>query len=419
MKRLLCILFALLLLCACAKHYEPSPAPLPELFESEKPQADAESPVPEITDYAGFSDVLAAKLIDGTQNRNLSPISVYLALAMTAEGAKGETQAAMLKLLGAKDLRELRGVCGAMLEMLPIDTEDSSLTFANSIWLAERDSKLQFNESFLDALAGVYRSEAHAARFGTTETAQQIADWITEHTHGKIRISKDALVFSPDTVAVLLNTIYLKDAWRDEFYEGTTKPGTFRAPDGEMTVDYMNRTDPGVTIVKGDGYLRYSLPLLRVGRMTFVLPDEGTDLSELLGSPDKLHALLREGEAVRADVRVKLPKFSFQDKLELDQVLASLGVGIAFSSKADFTGMVESNAAITRVLQESYIGVDEKGVEAAAYTMVAIPNDGFAMPEDLPKIDFHLTRPFLYAIESYDGTVLFIGTVTNPTAHES
>jgi serpin B len=100
---------------------------------------------------------------------------------------------------------------------------------------------------------------------------------------------------------------------------------------------------------------------------------------------------------------------------ELDQVLASLGVGIAFSSKADFTGMVESNAAITRVLQESYIGVDEKGVEAAAYTMVAMPNDGFAMPEDLPKIDFHLTRPFLYAIESYDGTVLFIGTVTNPT----
>jgi serpin B len=420
MKKLFCILFAALLLCACAKHYEPSPAPLPELFESAEPQTVPEVPdvpVPEITGYAGFADVLAAKLLLGDENSNLSPISVYLALAMTAEGAQGETQTAMLKLLGCGSLEELRAVCADMLDTLSIDDEDSTLALANSIWMADRNGGVRFSDAYLKALGEIYRSEANAVDFTQSGTAKRIADWITEHTRGKIRISEDAMRFDAETLAVLINTIYLKDAWRDEFYEGATRPDTFFAPDGEMTAEYMDRTDNSVSIVKGDGFLRYSLPLLRVGRMTFVLPDEGTELSGLLGSPEKLHALLSDGEAIRADVHVKLPKFMFQSRFDLNEPLKALGIGIAFTDGADFSGMCDLPAYISRVLQESYIGVDEKGVEAAAYTMVAM-NESCAMPEELPKIDFFLTRPFLYAIESRDGTVLFLGTVTNPAFGE-
>ena len=78
--------------------------------------------------------------------------------------------------------------------------------------------------------------------------------------------------------------------------------------------------------------------------------------------------------------------------------------------------MGDFDACISKVLQESYIGVDENGVEAAAYTMIALAGMSAMEPKDLPEIDFFLTRPFLYAIEAYDGTVLFIGTVTAPTA---
>ena len=420
MKRLFSILFAALLLCACTARYEPSPAPAVEPTAANPTAAPTQliyAPIPEIGSYAGFSDALCAKLLDGTQNRNLSPVSVYLALAMVAEGAKGQTQADMLKLLGCKTPEELRGVCGAMLETLSIDSEDATLAIADSIWMADRADALTFREDYLKVLAETYRSEANAVRFGTADAAKQIADWITEHTRGKIKISEDALLFDPTTVAVLINTIYLKAGWLDAFYEGATETGSFDGLDGTQTVSYMNRKDSGVPIARGDGFLRYSIDLYRIGRMTFVLPDEGTPLSALLGTPEQLNALLNGGETFEADVSVRLPKFKFQDKLELNDVLQSLGVGIIFSPDADFSGMCvdKDDIAVSRVLQESFIGVDEKGVEAAAYTMVAMNDSCALLPENLPEIDFHLTRPFLYAIESYDGTVLFVGTVTEPT----
>ena len=405
MQRMLCILFAALLLCGCA----PSPnAPVA------KPTVKPTEPVPvtETNGYAEFWAVLTAKLIDGSKNNNLSPISVYLALAMAAEGARGETQTAMLKLLGCDSVEALRGVCGAMLETLSIETEGSTLALANSIWIGDRGGTLTFNSEYLAALADTYRSEANAVDFGKAETGKQIADWITEHTRGKIKISEDAMQFDPETIAVLINTIYLQDAWLTELYEGATEPGTFYGPDGARTVDYMNRTDYSETVVQGDGFLRYSLPLLRTN-MTFILPDEGVALSDLMGSPERLHALLYGGQEINANVNVKLPKFKFQDRFDLNDALQSLGMGIAFSADADFTGMGDFDMAISSVLQESFIGVDEKGVEAAAYTMIALAS-GAWLPEELPEIDFFLTRPFLYVIESRDGTVLFIGTVTAP-----
>lgn len=416
MKRLLCICCSILMLCACTARVEISQTE-PQKEETPLPivqKTDAE--IPEIGGYADFCDTLSAALIDGSRNRNLSPISVYLALSMTAEGAKGETQADMLKLLGCASLEELRGVCGAMLEALSIDTEQSALAIADSVWMADRGGELSFDEGYQKVLVDTYRSEANTVRFGTKETSKQIANWIKTHTRNKIDLSPDSMNFDENTVMVLINAIYLKDAWRDEFYEGATKTGAFTGLNGERVASYMHRYDPDSAIVQGDGFLRYSLPLLRVGYMSFVLPDEDVALSELLGSPEKLHALLQGGETVAAHVDVKVPKFEFQDQIDLVDTLTELGIGGAFTDGADFSGMCpdKHDIAISEVLQGSYIGVNEQGVEAAAYTLVAMA-DGMAMPQELPEIDFHLTRPFLYTITAYDGTVLFIGTVTEPT----
>jgi serpin B len=150
--------------------------------------------------------------------------------------------------------------------------------------------------------------------------------------------------------------------------------------------------------------------------MTFVLPDEDTPLSDLLGTPEKVGTLLTGGERIHADVDLMLPKFAFSDRFELADVLCALGLTDAFTPGADFSGMTDVPAHLERVIQETVIDLNEKGVEAAAYTAI-IPKAAAAPYENetLPRIDFHLTRPFLFVVQTaWDDTPLFIGTVSAP-----
>ena len=387
-----------------------------ELTDPVPPVYEPTGEVPAVGGYGDFSNLLSAALLSGTENRNLSPISVYLALAMVAEGAKGDTQTELLTLLGCKNVEDLRGICAGMLETLTVDTEHSQLDIHNSLWMAENigGQAVSFHPEYLNTLAETYRSEANAVEFGTQSAAKQIADWINKHTRGKINVSPNALDFDPSTLAVLINTIYLKDGWSEQFDPEKTETGTFYAPDGEAEVSYISRFDRNSFVRFGDGWMAYRVYLNSVGYVTFVLPDEGVALESLFGSPDAIDKLLHKGVDMKYDVSLRIPKFKFRDKMELTEVLSALGLKRSFTSAADFSGMSDTPCCIDSVLQESYIGVDENGVEAAAYTMISMRATAF-LPQKLEKLDFHLTRPFFYAIEAYDGTVLFIGTVTNPT----
>lgn len=386
--------------------------PIPPIYETDGKPAD-------VNGYADFANLLSASVLSGTKNQNLSPISVYLALAMVAEGAKGETQAKLLNLLGCKTIEDLRGVCGAMLETLSIDESNSTLDMHNSLWMAEKigGQDVVFHPEYLNTLAETYRSEANAVAFGTQSAAKQIADWINRHTRGKINVDPNALNFDPSTLAVLINTIYLKDGWSETFDPESTEPDTFHAYDGDMTADFMRRFDRNSSVRFGDGWMAYRVYLNRVGYVTFVLPDEGVTLDKLLGTPDAIDKLLHQGYDVKYDVSLRIPKFKFKDKMDLTAVLEALGLDLSFTPAADFSGMSDAPCCIDSVIQESYIGVDENGVEAAAYTMVQMRTTAY-LPQQLEKLEFHLTRPFFYAIESFDGEVLFVGTVTNPTVAE-
>ena len=444
MKRLLCLLLTgLLLFSAAACGAQPKPAgedgpdaPVAENATDTPEQttdapdggavgvSDPVTPEPlpvepgDVHDYADFANLLSAALLTGTQNRNLSPISVYLALAMLAEGAEGDTLTELLALLGCETLEELRGVCGAMLETLSIDEDGSTLDLHDSLWMANEIGgvPVTFRESYLNRLGEVYRYEANTVEFGTLSAAQQIADWINKHTRGKIEVSPDSFRFDARTLAVLINTIYLKDGWSDAFKLENTETGSFEGLSGAFDVDYMTRFDKNAVIRFGDGWTAYRVYLRNVGYMTFVLPDEGIALEKLLGTPDAIDKLLHAGVEKTVNVSLKLPKFEFKDKMELERILAALGLERTFTPAADFSGMCDAPCCVDSVLQESYIGVDENGVEAAAYTMISVKTTAFN-PVELETVNFHLTRPFFYAIESYDGTVLFIGTVTEPTAH--
>ena len=419
MKPYLCwLLTGLLLLTGCVQpSNEEKAAARPTVTVTYYSEPTAVAPAAELPDVAGYDDfmsVLSAAVLDGTGNKNLSPVSVYIALSMAAEGARGETQGELLALLGAQDAADMRRTAQELLSSLEVRGETGEIALADSLWLGEQDERVRFYEAYLDVLRDSYGAEARSVRFGDPAAGAQIAGWIREKTREKVQVSEDAMQFDGDTLAVLINTVFLKDSWREPFHEDRTEQGVFHGLNGkEGTADYMRRTDRNGTIVRGEGFLRYALPLNEVGRMVFVLPDEGVTLESLLGGPEKVGALLRDGEEKNADVDLMVPKFRFQDRTDLEKILQSLGVRTCFTGMADFSGMTNTPAHVSRVLQESYIGVDEKGVEAAAYTLVALAKSA-AIPVEREKIDFHLTRPFLYAIESRDGTVLFLGTVAEP-----
>ena len=427
MKKTICwLLLLVMLLAGCTgKAVEKTAGENPILQSEPAPQGSDITPpavendeptptIPPIDGYNDFMNVLSAALMDGQSNKNLSPVSVYIALAMAAEGAKGDTQEELLAILGEKKLKDLRKSVEQMLKDLKTEGTSGELVLANSIWLGRQDESVAFHEAYLKTLAKSYGAEAGAVRFGAAEAGEKIAAWIKEKTRDKIQPSEDAMTFNADTLAVLINTIYLKDSWQKPFDPERTEQDTFSGLQGkEIIVKYMRRTDSNAAVVRGEGYLRYALPLRDVGRMVFVLPNEEVSLESLLGSPEKINELLRGGEEVNADVDLKVPKFTFQDRTDLEKTLMDLGVRISFTGGADFSGITDTPAHISRVLQESHIGVNEDGVEAAAYTMIALAKSSMFI-EKRDKIDFHLTRPFLYAIESYDGTVLFIGTVTEP-----
>ena len=427
MKKTICwLLLLVMLLAGCTgKAVEKTAGENPILQSEPAPQGSDITPpavendeptptIPPIDGYNDFMSVLSAALMDGQSNKNLSPVSVYIALAMAAEGAKGDTQEELLAILGEKKLKDLRKSVEQMLKDLKTEGTSGELVLANSIWLGRQDESVAFHEAYLKTLAKSYGAEAGAVRFGAAEAGEKIAAWIKEKTRDKIQPSEDAMTFNADTLAVLINTIYLKDSWQNPFDPERTEQDTFSGLQGkEIIVKYMRRTDSNAAVVRGEGYLRYALPLRDVGRMVFVLPNEEVSLESLLGSPEKINELLRGGEEVNADVDLKVPKFTFQDRTDLEKTLMDLGVRISFTGGADFSGITDTPAHISRVLQESHIGVNEDGVEAAAYTMIALAKSSMSI-EKRDKIDFHLTRPFLYAIESYDGTVLFIGTVTEP-----
>ena len=314
--------------------------------------------LPVIDGYTSFLNKLSAALIDGKGNKNLSPISVYLAVAMAAEGAQGETQAEMLKLLGEQSIEDLRTKASAMLRELSAKGETGELILANAIFLGIQDGNVTFHEAYLKTLADSYDASAESVRFGEAEAGQRIAAWIREKTREKIEVSEDAMKFDADTLAVLLNTIYLKDGWRVPFDQDRTEPGTFYGRDGqELNVNYMRRTDSGATIVRGDGYLRYAIALRDVGRMVFVLPDEGVRrrIAEILRlSPDDTFGLLRAiggdcagavafWEPGKEPSAVRPPKFRELSESEADALLRNLAtrpLGIA----DDFRGISGAGA---------------------------------------------------------------------------
>lgn len=348
-------------------------------------------------------------LADDGENACISPESLYHALAMLAQGATGQTKSQMLDVLGLPDAETLAAECRKAFLRTCIDDEASRVRIAGSVWV-QKGQTLHLN--FASTLAQDFYAETFAIDFQNPDDAARIGQWIAGQTEGLLAPS---LTPEPDTLLSLVNTVYYRSPWLDTFQADDTHAGTFHTEDGTVTADFMHRLDQG-TIVRGDGWTRASLQLME-GSMVFVLPDAGNSVSALLKNPQTLDDALHGGTKTTAQIDWLVPRFSFGTTCDLIDGLRTLGMTDALDvQNADFSSLFADGigAYLAQAIQGTKISVEEEGVEGAAYTVLTMQATS-ALVQEPERVDFHLDRPFLFAVTLDQGTCLFLGVLANPT----
>jgi serpin B len=392
--------------------------------------------------------------LPGHGNLVFSPASIATALRLVLLGARGETAAQIAAALhlttpdGAAPARqaaqELHDVSALLADLA---AGQLTLRAPNAMWV---QSGLPLQPGFTAAVAAAPAVAVRDAdfRLGAEQARQEINQFIADQTAGKIRDLLGPGVVTAATSLVLASAVYLKAAWAHPFPAGATQDAAFYLDPGHPD---PGRPDPGhrdpghqgsgtqdsgtqdsgtqvmaptmrvrarLRYLRGDGYQAVELPYTggRLG-MVIVLPDAGPGGLRAGGAArDAGLGGLQAGLAPR-QVSLALPRFRVTSGFSLSPVLAALGMPLAFTDEADFSGITTARRLrIDEVVHQAYIDVNEAGTEAAAATAAVITAAARFMDPQLP-VEMVVDRPFRFALTDLrSGLPLFLGRVTDPTA---
>lgn len=343
------------------------------------------------------------------ENALISPLSVLCALAMTANGADGETLAQMEQTLGM-DRDALNAFFRSYLSALSSD-EGGTLRLANSVWFTDRNG-FEVNRDFLQRVADVYDADAYLAPFDDT-TLADINNWVRQNTDGMIPEILDRI--PEDAVMYLINALAFDAKWMSPYHDYDVREGEFTAQNGEKrTVEFMHSEEN--IYLEDDGAVGF-VKLYEDGKYAFaaLLPKEGVTVEDYLSTLDAGKLLKMFREPTYDTVFASLPKFETACDAELSDVLKGMGMEIPFDgSRADLHGLGscgDNNLYISRVLHKTFISVAEDGTRAGAATAVEVGAEGCI--EDPKTVD--LDRPFIYMlVDCETGLPFFIGTMLDP-----
>jgi len=397
-----------------------------ELLQSEKPRETApEVSAPDLTTLvegnSAFAFDLYQQLKDEEGNLFYSPYSISLALAMTYGGARSETEAQMANALRfSLPQSRLHPAFNALALELDShgegaqgkDDEGFRLNIINAIW-GQQD--YEFLTEFLDLLAVNYGAGLRVLDFigATEESRVTINDWVADQTEGRIEDLIPQGLINAMTRLVLTNAIYFNAAWEYPFDEDITQDGVFHLLDGsQVTVPMMSQKE-SFGYAEGDGYQAVELPYDGDElSMVILLPTSGQfeSFEEALDAA-QVDGII--GSLERWQVDLTMPKFEFDSSFSLLEALSAMGMPIAFSGSADFSGMTGNRELyIADVVHKAFVSVDEEGTEAAAATAVVM--ELTAMPD---VVEVTIDRPFIFLIRDIEtGTILFVGRTLDPSA---
>ena len=353
--------------------------------------------------YDNFSVELLKKCFDGKSNTLISPLSVSSALAMTANGANGQTKDEMEKVLGSgMPLDELNKYLSSFSGSLT-SGEDFKLKNANSIWFI-KDNNFNVNNEFLQTNADFYHAEIYKRAYND-EIVNDINNWVSEHTDGMI----DKLLDNGDVLSniALINATAFNAVRETYYFDNFVEDGTFTDANGnEQSVTMLISEES--KYINGDNCTGF-IKKYKGGKYGFaaILPDSNVSISDFVGSlnGDKLFKMLQNTET--ANVVAKIPKFEYEYSAELSEALKALGMPTAFSDSADFSGISGDKLLISDVLHKTKISVTEEGTRAVAATGVVMS----AAPDGDKQVI--LNRPFMYMILDNETMLpLFAGIYT-------
>lgn len=354
--------------------------------------------------------------LDKSQDGNIfySPYSVSAALAMTYEGAKGQTADEMKSVFHFPESNTLRPNFAAIYNDINQGSNTYELRTGNALWVQQ---DYPFLEDYTNRVEKYYGGKAANLDFKTeTEKSRQtINSFIEEQTNNKIKDLLPPGSLSALTRLILTNAIYFKGTWEWEFEKSDTRDQDFKITPTNVVKTPMMYMDPDKArfnyVDIGDLQI---LELPYKGEkisMLILLPTEDLNSIEPSLTAEKLSEYKTKIQETKLDA-IYLPKFEFDTKYTLNENLKALGMSTAFDpNNADFSGMTESEKIwIDFVIHQAYVKVDEKGTEAAAATAVGMI--GSAMPRNVFRAD----HPFIFIIQEKEtGNILFMGRMSNPT----
>lgn len=403
MKRLALLVIPLLLLSCSDESAGPdTPTPVRQISSGELAVMHANT---------AFGLTLFRSVAEGTPDANIfiSPLSVSMALGMTVNGAAGDTWLGMRRALHFDNLTqtEINQSYRSLLDLLRGMDPRVRFDIANSIWSREG---FPVEQAFIDSNRHYFDAEIRSLDFSRADAADVINAWVSQKTQGKI----PDIVTGPIpelTMMYLINAVYFKGTWSEQFDPKKTRDDTFTATGGaRKNIKMMNRSGrmryhSGQLVEIVDlpyGWDRYSMAVL--------LPRNGVTLAEARNALLSDQWGLWLDALIETEMDLQMPRFTLEYETSLREMLRKMGMELAFDPvNADFSGINRDRELyVTDVKHKTYVKVNEEGTEAAAATSVEM---GTTSMPPVMRVD----HPFIFVIHEHNtGAILFIGQVTDP-----
>jgi serpin B len=355
----------------------------------------------------GFDVVKDIAKTEPSQSFVFSPLSATIALSMLEEGAEGETAREIARALGfeKQERTDINNFCRNMM-VIANQSKDAIVSFANAI-LLNKNKRLTLNDSYLKTAIEYYDAECVSLDFSQESTLNHINNWASGKTNGLI---PDLLPnINPGADAYLMDALYFKAAWQEPFSR-TENDVLFRKEDGTFSKVQMMFNTNYFLYAESDDLQKLTLPYQgNAYSMDILLPRDGKTVQEiidLLGT-DEWSTLASSSED--REVIASVPSFASSSRIELTDILKSLGINKAFSN-GDFSRLSPDDVSFDSAFQRANINVDQAGTEAAAITVIG---SDIATPPGLEKpepVVFQADKPFAYIIKHNNtNTALYIG----------